>query len=503
MKPSHTLTLLFFASIITLSGCADLTVQNLNEPGIDQVLANESDVRALANDLFRQWYITIHNFQGPQFSLSVAADAATCSWGKWQAFGTEPRPAWNNEANYSYAYQTSVLFEGLYSINSSASDVVSRMEKGMDFNKGVDNPQIMAQAKLAQALSIGYIALLFDKGYIVDENSTIEQMVSPEFQDYSTLMDYALSKLYQVIEITENNTFVLDENVIRNDASGGISVDNILLGQIAHSFAARFMISLPRNVSEKNQVNWTLVEEHALKGINSDLNIHNDQWTTGFWYNESYQYTAYPGWGRIDMRVINMMDSSYPDHNTNGEDFAQTDSAVIFNTPTIDNRFWSDYEYLHSNVFRPDRGVYFFSNWRHSRYDNLIATESGLLPEISYSEIQTILAVAYLYQNEFTKAAAVLNNSARISRGGLPSISGIDTEIKGAVEHEIMVEQFGTGAGNEFFFMRRNNKLQQGTILHFPVPASVLEILGEEKPYYTFGGYANADGVNTSNGGWR
>jgi len=51
--------------------------------------------------------------------------------------------------------------------------------------------------------------------------------------------------------------------------------------------------------------------------------------------------------------------------------------------------------------------------------------------------------------------------------------------------------------------MRKNDLLQAGTPLHWPVPAKTLETLAETLPFYTFGGPTRLDGVNTSNKGWR
>jgi hypothetical protein len=57
--------------------------------------------------------------------------------------------------------------------------------------------------------------------------------------------------------------------------------------------------------------------------------------------------------------------------------------------------------------------------------------------------------------------------------------------------------------GLQFFDMRKLNLLQAGTPLHWPLPAKTLETFGETLPFYTFGGVDNADGITTSNGGWR
>ena len=66
--------------------------------------------------------------------------------------------------------------------------------------------------------------------------------------------------------------------------------------------------------------------------------------------------------------------------------------------------------------------------------------------------------------------------------------------------YERDIELIMTGFGIAFFDMRRRDMLQTGTMLHFPIPAKELMLLGET--VYTFGGVANADGINTSDGGW-
>ena len=55
-----------------------------------------------------------------------------------------------------------------------------------------------------------------------------------------------------------------------------------------------------------------------------------------------------------------------------------------------------------------------------------------------------------------------------------------------------------SGMGIGYFDMRRRDRLQSGTIMHFPVPATELEII--QVPVYTIGG--TPDGENVSMGSW-
>lgn len=489
---------LFLVGLLTFSvSCADLGVDNLNNPDTERALASSQDLRSLANGLVRDWYVSIHAYGGMQMALNVGADVNTASWGNsgMQLMGTEPRPAWDNAPNYSYAYVTENPFENMYSINSSASDVLGALNDGIEFGEGgEDNAMIEALAKFMQGLSVGYVGLTFDQGYTADENTPDEELTNPELKPYNELIDFAVTKLEEVITISENNTFVLDDGVINTVDP----VDNVVLEQLAHSFIARLLAYSPRNSAQNDAVDWAKVRTHAQNGVQDDFLIHNDAWAGGRWYNEGLIYLAYPGWGRIDHYVINMMDPTYPAHNPDGSDYPAPDSANV-----EDERLFSDYQHLSSNNFNADRGLYFFSSFRYSKNDDYIGSYDKLLPEITKSELDMFVAESHYHDDNYLLAANIINNSARVTRGNMDPVSPTAEEVWQAIHHERLVEQHVTGMGNEFFQMRKNDLLQEGTLLHFPIPASTLEVLGMTKPFYTFGGVDNADGENTSNGGWR
>jgi hypothetical protein len=54
------------------------------------------------------------------------------------------------------------------------------------------------------------------------------------------------------------------------------------------------------------------------------------------------------------------------------------------------------------------------------------------------------------------------------------------------LKHERVIETWGTSAGVNFFVKRGWGDLREGMQLHYPVPGSELETLGET--LYTFGG---------------
>jgi hypothetical protein len=477
------------AGSIVLASCADLTVDNLNNPDTDRALSSASDLTTLAEGLVKNWYNAIHNYDGFKMPAAVLADAASCSWGNvgMREMGTEPRPSFNNSPSYNYLYLAATPFTRMYSVNSSAVDVIKAVQGGViDF--GSDGPRVEAISHFARGIAMGYIALAYDRGYIIDESTAQEDIISPTLVDYNTMMDHAVATLVKAATIAKNNSFSLNETVIKTP--GGVSSDQ--LAQMAHSFIARFMTNVARTEAERMAVNWNEVITHVSNGITADVGIINQlaPWQGADWYDEGFIYAVYPGWGRVDMRVINMMDDSYPKHNPAGEDFAAPDSARIFDNAEVDDRLWTDYQHLSSNNFRPERGLYFFSSFRYDRHSDYIGPWDAILPDLTISEMDMYHAEALAMTGNLAGAAAILNDAskARKVRGGLPDVAADKDAIMAAIHHERMVETFLDASGSEWFEMRGKDMLQKGSPLHWPIPADVLETLGFPLPYYTYGG---------------
>jgi len=125
------------------------------------------------------------------------------------------------------------------------------------------------------------------------------------------------------------------------------------------------------------------------------------------------------------------------------------------------------------------------------------------LAEFKKAENDLYIAEASAQTGNLANAAAIINAGTRTTRGKLPAVSADKAQIMAAIHHERVIELMVTGAGLQFYEMRKNNFLQKGTPLHLPLPAKTLETFGEPQPFYTFGGPSGADGENGSSGGWR
>jgi hypothetical protein len=199
------------------------------------------------------------------------------------------------------------------------------------------------------------------------------------------------------------------------------------------------------------------------------------------------------------MYVVNLMDPTQPQHWDNDASFPHPPAS----TNPIDERLTTDFEFTASNSFRAERGYFNFSNYRSKRYDALYINAIGNKPEVMKSENDMLQAEARAYTGDLTGAATIINAGTRVTRGNMTPVAPVLNDIIKAIHHERHVEMYTTGVGLQFFEMRKLDLLQKGTPLHMPIPAAILQLFQLTPPFYTFGTVAKADGIGTSNTGWR
>lgn len=475
--------------IFTLQGCADLDVEYNNRPDYDKAMSNPEDVFNIAKSGFYNWYMTNTSSISPRMSMWVTADNGTCSWANsgMLDLSSEPRTTFNNDVTYTYARMYENYYQELYSNLSQANDVLIVINEGMEFgDKGKDTPMIQANSYFIQGLSLGYLGLVYDEGFVMTEETDLETVtLSP----YGELLNEAYLSLNKAIEISNNNSFEIPE-----DWFGGESYTNIELAQLAHSFIARFMVQAPRNAMGNESVDWITVLDHIQQGMTKPLMPYIDNVK---WINWFYHYTIRPDWAKIDLRIINLMDPDYPNRFPD-------DGVSPGQARSKDARLDSDFNYVSVINMKPERGYYHFSNYEYSRIEleYVSGVTTGYATDFSIAENNLIEAEAYARLDNLSSAIDVLNSGSRITRGKLDSIdvSATKEEVLNAIFYERDIELIMTGFGIAFFDMRRRDMHQKGTLLHFPIPAKELMLM--LMPVYTFGGVENADGINTSNGGW-
>lgn len=481
--------------LFMFSGCQELEIENLNNPDSATVLASPEDLLGLAGGIMNNWFQGSQDYDGLGLALWVGSDHGTCSWGNaaMRDFSNEPRNAWNNDAAYSYANTSRSYYMAMNNVLSLSNQILNQIvNNGAELETASETAMLTAVARLGQGLGMGYLGLVYDKAFVVDETTDLEAGNLPT-APYMELRDAALAELDATIALCNSNTFTIPASWIP-----GMTWTNVELGKLANSMAARLLVYTSRNAAENAAVDWARVKAYASNGIDFDFAPLADDVT---WYSLYQTYSVYWGWGRVDMRVIHMMDATQPAYFAATGSYDDMPNAGL--AVSDDARLESDFEYLSSCNFRPERGYYHFSSYRYSRHDQYLTTWTEPMPEMRKAENDLLLAEADLMTGDLAGAIAILNAGTRVSRGTLaPIASGASSaEVLDAIVYERTIELYLTGFGIPFFDMRRADMLQLGTPLHFPIPKAQLDVM--EMEAYTFGGEANADGVNTSNGGWN
>lgn len=463
--------------LLGFTNCESLEVPNPNNPSEEMVLENPAEFIDVIESGFYTWYNAIEK-NVPQWPLSITGQVMTASWGNWGGWdlGRIPREPFQNTLNYNNREVVEFPFNNL---NSAVAGVNSPLRLIKDGAKvvvaGVDRTQeAIAKGKAIQGLGAGYIALLFDQGYTVDENSDLTAI---ELKPRTEVMTFALEKLTEAISLSENNTFTVT-------GFNGLEMTNLQFAQFLRTTKARFLAYNSRNAAETEAVNWNEVLTLTNNGITTDFAPIGDGGVQ--WWQRIKVQGQDPGWARVSQRIMNMMDDRFV--------YPWPDGVPSF--PAMDNpkdqRITSDMLY-NANIPHPAaRGYYFFGNYHYRRFQPYRATLTGPMLMFPVSENNLLKAEALVRTGGSKAEAAALINGTRVERGGLPALTGAesDADLIFAITYERLVELGWTSTGSGYFSRRITTApslmLQPGTMTSLPVPARELNILG--LPLYTLGG---------------
>ena len=442
------------------------------------------------NQAFRIWF-NATQYHSPAMAMGFMADQFTTDR-PWLGsdVSSEPREVFsnsrlNNTERYIYRY-----WNQLYDVVFIVNDALKQIEAGTDVGTGGEhNEMVKAWCYFIQGITHGYLGLVFDQAFIIDETTDTSNLV---LKPYSDVINAATGYLDKAISIANSNTFTLPDGWIN-----GYFYSNLELAKLASSFAARLLIYSPRNVWNET-VDWTRVLNYANNGITKDFSplltsSSDNRWQDYYVrYGSAFWYNIF-----VDHRIIHLMDPNYPGKwPVDGVTWSTPDGQDPGQATSSDARLLSDFEYQESSPFDPDMGYYRFSHYWHKRYQNIY---SGYKPNFLLAENDLIRAEANLKLGNSSSAMDILNAGSWVTRGGLTALaSASDEEISNAIFYERDIELILSGMGIGYFDMRRRDLLQRGTLLHFPVPAEILE--ENNMDVYTYGGENNADGINTALG---
>jgi starch-binding outer membrane protein, SusD/RagB family len=534
-------------ALVLAGGCDSLNIGNPNAPDSKRALSDPATVQTIAVGAMRTWYLTTQGGFGedqyPALTLSVMARSHTAAWNNfnirfytgctnanWDVYTTAtngtcsteqlgsifPRVEWQNNPASAQRTQIEAMWYGYYSALSSANDVVKAIRvNNLVITDAATTKMVETMGLLAQGLSLSGIALNYDQGFIVDYNTDLKTL---QFSPAADVRDAALAKLDEVIANASANTFDVPAEFF---GSPGVSYDNVKIGQLANTAAARLLAYFPRNAAQNAAVDWARVAGYASKGISSgtsfSLTFHQDACNT--WCDFLKVWSNDMTTMRLHTRIAHLMDpATQPDPwniagntNPNSPDKRLGDgtlriggpyAGLIAAYPDTTGKGGTDYVWsFDQEAQRKDRGAWHQSAVGQIRYDSLTtcgdnpqgeATGEGDAVMILAAENDLIWAEALIRQPSPDLAtAATLINKTRVGRGGLTPATAGDANLLDELQYEQDVELPGSNIA-PFYNQRRIDKLEPLTPHEMPVPAKELGVLQEG--LYTCGGAANPDG---------
>lgn len=531
-------TVLGATLLAVAASCADLDVTNPNNPDVERVLSNPDNVLNVAGGVLSTWFDANQSVEiaGP---LNTMADAYTASWNNYymRIYSSQPRTHWRNDPSSAERTTIEWLWYEEYSGLSSANDALRVIRDSLLDWTGRETELKMAEtmATLGQALTLGDIALNYDRGFVVFEDTPIEGL---EFVDRTAVRDAALQKFDEAIALANANEFDTP-----GEWTGGLSYSNEQIAQIANTAAARVLAYFARSAAENAQTDWARVVTYAQNGLSKpgeefDFEFEGnancpDLDGTRSRCDELKLWGQDPTSMRVDTRIAHMLDPvtqqmqcttlecnptrpNSPDRRLGDGSFGPEGWAEDFGGFSATSDAGTDFAWVADNYFPEDRGNYHQSNIVHVRWVTYGFNDpnggnggEGAVPIMTWHENDLLWAEGLIRSGGSLALAAEKINKTRVDRGELsaatagegigavnPAPGAVGTGLLGKLQYEQDIELLGL-ASVPYYNRRRIDGLQPGTPRILPVPAQELGVLG--LPLYTFGG-SFPDGGDTGPG---
>lgn len=481
--------------IVTSSflSCEDLDIENENQPDKERALANPSDVESLMNGAASNIFSHLIGFTGIYFNLMADQTSTTNASNAFWSFADQPRLQINNSpTNSNLGAHVANNWTNLNSYIYSANTIIDLIEyQGLPqiINGEDKSDEMLITAYFVKGLAQGYISLIFDKAYIVNPDT---DLASLEFVTYQQMNAEGIANIEHALSLLSSNpNYTYKVHSTYNMSASEFE-------NVANSFIAKLMISLPRSKAEAANLDYNAILTYANQGITSTFDPLTDggrQFFNNMQDWSTYTLSDNSGYLPTDIKVMRFLDPSLP------ADYPLDSNIILSDVTSVDPR--ADY-FGYTTAFgylRESRGRELFTNWKNNRFftNNERGADPGLSTDIFHiEEMDYIKAEATWKVNGAVPAATILNTSARFTKGGITT-PGTDSDIEYALHYEYSVElDLAATIGTQWFFMRRHDLLQEGTPLSYPVPGTELEITGDQ--LYSFGGENNAGQEGTADG---
>lgn len=522
------------------SACADLDVTNPNAPDREQALASPGDIQSLVTSSFQQWWLGQYTYGAAGLFMSnvafqhVSMAANSCMYN----CASLPRPPIQNQPVDGYYANMTGPWDQSYKALAAIADGLRSIENTPEVQEAFDEDELILTrtfARFVQGLAHASVAVLYDKGYQVDEEVVVFDETGQwtplgEPLPYMQLMDVAIGYLDEALALAEANVGNTD-NVFRNEWLGTPSdLTYAELIPVINTVKASYMSRVARTPEERAALDWPAIMAVAQQGLYTpgEAWLQDEGFTGTNWaaYN-MFAYAAFSGtWGQATYWIMGMADQSgnyqdwlsvpvplrRPEMDVDGDG---TEESIYIVTPDLrfpqgetlaeqaaDEVGSYRYAYLGAAGWsNAGRGT-----WRWSYYQDYtpIFRWLEILPSPYYTarDMRLLVAEGHLRAGN-TDAAAAIIDETRVPMGLDAASDGVNDscvpklpdgscgDMMEMLKWEKRMETAWNGqngVGTWYFDGRGWGDLYKGTFLQFPMPAQEAELLGLEDPMQTHGG---------------
>ncbi|MFP8487753.1 hypothetical protein ACKGJO_01515 [Gracilimonas sp. Q87] len=528
-------SVLLLATLFVVSSCADLSVENTNDPNRESALANDADLVSLLQGSTGDVFFEITNLWGSNMNAYSDQMTTTNMVFSWWVFTDEPRREMPNFPGFADLAVNSGIWSSFNAGVQTANTIIELIEvdgETIVVDEADITDKMLASAYFLRGVSKGYLGLIYDQGYDIYPDTDLSNL---ELVPYTTLIENGIADIVNAVSISDATPGFTWDLIPTQD-----SWSQAEFNTIAHSLAARILANSPRTASEADALDWSAnpggvlyFANRAVGGPDAAATMEDFTATavgSYVFYNNLLDWHTYllsgpAGYLPPDIKIIWTLDSNYYTEHP-GDPANVTANEVQTNDPRIDYYgFTNDGGFIsaarNADLFT---NYFFLREWAENNWGGT----GDPIPYYIAAETDYLRAEAHLRAGDKVTAGLILDDSPygngvtditpdlpAVTLGYIPAdgFSGgndlltavnSDAEFQYALLREYSVEISNLGGiGIQWYFMRRWDMLQAGTPLHYPIPANELEITGITP--YTFGGAANAgqDGAASGANSWK
>ncbi|HEV8455389.1 MAG TPA: hypothetical protein VGQ69_05090 [Gemmatimonadales bacterium] len=452
------------AAVALLAGvvsCGSLDIANRNAPERERAFSDPETVKASAAGSIKSYINTRVWYEPALGPFSTMADEHSFSWNNWQSryyssYGAECplHCGWANETTHPRYEPIPLWWYGLYSVISSANDVLFAIRQSpTPPDLGDDKGWVEAIAQLSQGVAHGLLALTYDRGFVVTEDA---DLLALELVSREAVRDAALAQLDEAATLAAAADFSIAPTALFGIPSGPVYT-GAQVAQIARTFQAEVLAQYARTSAENAATNWAQVVTYASKGISSGTPFDFKVFASDRQSTEDF-FSGIEQWGndytttRIDTRVARLLSTTQADPWPGGAGNPQPATAAgvpIGGVYGVDKRLGdgcflagntfgdgecaatansgTDFIWDPSTYFPASRGQFHQSNIGYIRYHCLVgffpdcATPAGTFVVLSQHLNDLLWAEGLVRTNGDLALAAQLINRSHVTRGNLPA----------------------------------------------------------------------------------